>query len=100
MECGLALQILPMDGNNTEDICAVVDDVIAYIDSTGISYFVGPFETTIEGDFDACMHILQECQKRAIQAGCEDLMTYVKIHYAPTKSVLTTAEKLANYHAE
>lgn len=45
----IAVQVLP-DVTETEKVLAIVDKVIAYIDSTGYHYVVGPFETTIEGD--------------------------------------------------
>ena len=57
----LAIQVLPkVEG---EEVIRVVDEVIAYIKSTGLNTFVGPFETTIEGDFDQLMDIAKECQK-------------------------------------
>ena len=42
----IAVQVLP-DVTETEKVLAIVDKVIAYIDSTGYHYVVGPFETTI-----------------------------------------------------
>lgn len=49
MECSVAIQFLPMDAKDDKTICKQVDAVIAYIASTGVNYFVAPFETTIEG---------------------------------------------------
>ena len=43
--------------------------MIAYIAGTGYNYYVGPFETTIEGPYDALMDIVKECQHIAIRAG-------------------------------
>ena len=41
----LAIQVLPkVEG---EEVIRVVDEVIAYIKSTGLNTFVGPFETTM-----------------------------------------------------
>ena len=47
----------------------IVDQVIDYIKSTGLNYYVGPFETTIEGDYDQLMDIVKECQHIAVRAG-------------------------------
>lgn len=48
----------------------IVDEVIAYIKSTGLHCSVGPFETTIEGEsYDQLMEIVTQCQKVAIKAG-------------------------------
>ena len=50
MNASVAIQVLP---NVTEDeeVIRIVDEVIAYIKSFGLSTSVGPFETTIEGDY-------------------------------------------------
>ena len=81
-----------------EATCAAVDAVIAYIDSTGIDYFVGPFETAIEGDYDQCMEILKNCQLVGAKAGCKHVMTYAKINFKPEGDVMTTEHKVAKYH--
>ena len=62
MNCSVAIQYLPLDAATDEEVCRIVDAVIAYIDSTGIDYFVGPFETAIEGDYDECMCIGQHVE--------------------------------------
>ena len=48
MSASIAIQVLPKVETD-EEICRVVDDVIAYIQGTGLHYQVGAFETTIEG---------------------------------------------------
>ena len=47
MNASVAIQSLP-DAANDEELIRIVDEVIAYIKSTGLNYYVGPFETTIE----------------------------------------------------
>ena len=89
-----------MDAQTDEATCAAVDAVIAYIDSTGIDYFVGPFETAIEGDYDQCMEILKNCQLVGAEAGCKHVMTYAKINYRPDGDVMTTEHKVGKYHAD
>ena len=98
MNCSIAIQYLPLDGKDDEEICRVVDAVIDYIDSTGASYFVGPFETTIEGDYDECMEILRQCQLVGAAAGCEHVITYAKINYRANESVMSTEQKVGKYH--
>lgn len=61
----LAIQVLPkVEG---EEVIRVVDEVIAYIKSTGLNTFVGPFETTIEGDL-INLWILQRSAKKYVFA--------------------------------
>ena len=49
MNASVAIQTLPQ-ADNDEELIRIVDEVIAYIRSTGYNYYVGPFETTIEGE--------------------------------------------------
>ena len=67
MNASVAIQVLPsVEG---EDVIRIVDEVIAYIKSSGLNTYVGPFETTIEGDYDQLMEIVRECQLICIRAG-------------------------------
>lgn len=98
MQASVAIQVLPATMDDQET-CRIVDEVIAYIKSSGLNYYVGPFETTIEGDdYDQLLDIVKECQKVAIQAGCPGVTAYVKISYKPEAGVLTIDQKVAKYH--
>ena len=88
-----------MDAASDEETCRVVDAVIASIDASGLDYFVGPFETCIEGSYAACMEVLARCQTVASQAGCGHVLTYAKINYCPGGTVMSTEGKIAKYHA-
>ena len=66
MNASVAIQVLP-NVQDEEEVIRIVDEVIAYIRSTGLNYYVGPFETTIEGDYDQLMDIVKECQHIAGQ---------------------------------
>lgn len=68
----VAIQVLP-SAENDQELCRIVDEVIAYIAGTGLRYEVGPFETTIEGeDYDQLMEIVKECQHVAVRARGEE----------------------------
>ena len=95
MNASVAIQVLP---NVTEDEEVIRIEVIAYIKSFGLSTSVGPFETTIEGDYDQLMEIVAGCQKIAIKAGCDQVSTYVKIVYKPEGDVLTIEKKVSKHH--
>jgi len=91
----VAIQVLPdVEG---EEIIRVVDEVIAYIKSTGLNTFVGPFETTIEGDYDELMKIVKRCQEICIEAGAPSVMSYVKIAYNP-QGVWSIEKKVTKHH--
>jgi len=92
MNASIAIQSLPQVAEEAE-LIRIVDEVIDYIKSTGLNYQVGPFETTIEGDYDVLMDIVKECQHIAIRAGAPSVAAYVKIVYNPDGEVLSIATK-------
>ena len=98
MNASVAIQVLPKVATNEETI-HVVDAVIAFIKTFDVNVEVGPFETTIEGDYDVLMEIVKGCPKICIEAGAPGAMTYVKINYVPP-GVLTIEEKCAKHREE
>ncbi len=97
MNASVAIQVLPKV-NDDEEVIRIVDEVIDYIRSTGLHYYVGPCETSIEGDYDQLMDIIKECQKIAVRAGADAVSAYVKINYRPKGDVLTIERKVTKHH--
>lgn len=98
MTASVAIQVLPRVSDD-EEVIRIVDEVIAYIKSTGLNCYVGPFETTVEGDdYDQLIDIVKECQKVAVRAGCAQVSAYVKIEYKPEGGVLTIDRKVTKHH--
>ncbi len=94
-DTSIAIQVLPsVEG---EEVIKVVDKVIEYIKSTGLNTFDGPFETTIEGDYDTLMEIIKKCQLICIEEGAPSVMSYVKISYNP-KGVWSIEKKVKKHH--
>lgn len=97
MSASIAIQVLPKADTDTK-ICRIVDDVIAYIQSTGLTYQVGPFETTIEGEScDELMDIAKECLKVAVRSGAPKVSAYIKAVYRPAGEILTIRQKIGKY---
>ena len=97
MNASIAIQVLPEVKNDVE-LIRIVDEVIAYIKSTGLHCHVGPFETTIEGDnYDQLMDIVKECQHVAVRAGAPKVAAYVKIVYQPEGDILTIDKKITKH---
>ena len=97
MNASVAIQVLPKVDSD-EEVIRIVDEVIAYIKSTGLRYFVGPCETSIEGDYDELMEIIKECQHVAVRAGAKSVSAYVKVNYRPEGDVLTIDKKVTKHH--
>ena len=97
MQANVAIQVLP-HVNSDEEVIRIVDEVIAYIKGTGLNYYVGPSETSIEGDYDELMEIVKNCQLIAVKAGAPKVSAYVKISFAPDGGVLTIEKKVTKHH--
>lgn len=97
MSASIAIQILPKVEADAE-VCRIVDDVIAYIQSTGLNCQVGAFETTIEGEsIDELMDIAKECMKVAVRSGAPKVSAYIKTVYRPEGDILTIEHKTGKY---
>lgn len=97
MNASVAIQVLPK-AENDEELIRIVDEVIDYIKSTGLNYYVGPCETSIEGEYDKLMEIIAECQRVAVRAGAKEVSAYVKISYRPEGEVLSIEKKVTKHH--
>ncbi len=97
MKANVAIQVLP-HVESDQEVIRIVDEVIDYIKSTGLNYFVGPSETSIEGDYDQLMEIIKNCQLIAVKAGSPKVSSYVKISFAPDGGVLTIDQKVTKHH--
>ena len=94
-EASIAIQVLPEVAG--EEVIRIVDKVIAYIKSTGLNTFVGPFETTVEGDLDTLMDIIKEAQLICVREGAPALASYVKIFFNPNAGVWSIDKKVAKH---
>ena len=100
MKASVAIQTLPK-AENDEELVRIVDEVIDYIKAQGLNYYVGPFETTIEGDdYDQLMDIVKECQHVAIRAGAPKVSAYINVVYEPEGEILTIDKKVTKHHAQ
>lgn len=97
MSASIAIQVLPKVETDGE-VVRIVDDVIAYIQSTGLNYQVGAFETTIEGEsYEELMDIAKECLKVAVRSGAPKVSAYIKAVYRPEGDILTIEQKTSKY---
>ena len=95
-EASLAIQVLPDVAG--ESVIDIVDSVIGYIRSTGLTMHVGPFETTVEGDFGTLMEIAREAQLICIREGAPSVISYIKIFYNPKEGVWSIDKKISKHH--
>lgn len=91
MKASIALQVLPLAQGI--DRIAVIDQVIAYLQTQEVTMVVTPFETVLEGEFDELMRILKEALEVAGQEA-DNVFDNVKINVG---EILSIDEKLEKY---
>lgn len=73
----VAVQVLPVARDKNSYV--LVDEAIALIARSGVSYRVTPFETVMEGTYERLMEVVEEVQAACYKASADTLMCYVKI---------------------
>ncbi|NLX64925.1 MAG: thiamine-binding protein [Clostridiaceae bacterium] len=92
----LSLQVIPCVADDL--IYPVVDKVIAMIAESGLTYEVGPMETTIEGELDELLEIVKKAQYICVREGATRVISMVKIDYRPEG--VTIDEKIKKYRTK
>lgn len=92
----VSLQVIP--NVPPEQVYPVVDKVIEMIAKSGVTYEVGPMETTMEGELDELMEIVKKAQTICIEEGAHRVMSMVKIDYRP--GGVTIDEKIGKYRTK
>ena len=73
-----------------------VDEAIAVIQKSGISYEVGPFATVIEGTYQQVMEVIHNVNEYLYQKGCEEWISNLQIQIRSKKDI-TAEEKTAKF---
>ncbi len=90
----LAIQVLPLGATET---IAAVNAAIAVIRESGVTYEVGPLETTLEGD-DAreLLDVAARAHAAALSAGANAVQSNVRLLERPGR-LMTMREKTAPF---
>jgi len=78
----ISVQIIPK-AKQIEEVIPAVDEAIKIINESGVKYQVQPLETTMEGDLNQLLMIVQKMNERMIEIGCHNVITQMKILYQP-----------------
>ena len=93
----ISFQVLPK-AKTDKKMIKIIDQVIKMIKQSGVSYEVGPMETTMEGDLEPLFQIVKKAQYLCIKEGAENVFTNIKIIYNP-KGVLTIEQKVKKHRS-
>lgn len=92
----VSLQMLPIVEDRNR-MFGVVDEVIRMIAESGVTYCVGPTETTMEGDIDELLNVVKRAHELCHDAGVASAISMVKIVTAGSKDVVSMDEKTGKY---
>jgi len=90
----IAVQIIPF--SKEFEVYSLVDKAIEVIQHSGIKHQVCPFETVLEGEYDAIMHVLKNAQKACLDAGADEVLVNIKIQNRKNADV-TLEDKMDKY---
>ena len=95
MLSAMSIQVLPVTDAGKDEIYRLVDLAIEKIKESGLTYMVGPFETTVEGDLERLFVLARQAHEAVVTASEGRVFTYMKIATAPDLG--TSAEKVDKY---
>jgi uncharacterized protein (TIGR00106 family) len=90
----IAIQLLPLC--EKEKALDYIDQAITIIKHSGIKYEVGPFETTLEGDYNKIMNIVTSIKEEVLNSGANDIIINLKISASRVK-LLSIDDKVNKY---
>ncbi|MDT3959661.1 MTH1187 family thiamine-binding protein [Staphylococcus kloosii] len=85
----MSIQIIPKTPNN-EDVIPYVDEAIKIIQDSGLLYRVGPLETTIQGDMNECLILIQKLNDRMVELEVPSTISQVKFYHVPEGITIET----------
>jgi len=77
-QINVAIQLLPTKSSVNK--IELIDKAILLIQQSGLKHLVCPFETIVEGTYEAIFKLIDDIRKQSIENGCEELIINVKIH--------------------
>jgi uncharacterized protein YqgV (UPF0045/DUF77 family) len=89
-----AIQLLPL--SNNIDKYKIIDEAIALIKVSGLSYVVCPFETVVEGSYTEVMQLIENIKNSALQGQNEEIILNLKLHCNKHKNLFID-DKIGNY---
>ena len=84
----MSIQIIPE--HEDTGVISLVDEAIRIIDDSGLKYQVNPLETTIEGDMNACLILIEQINERMVELECKSIISQVKFYHVPEGIMMDT----------
>lgn len=84
----MSIQIIPE--HQQTGVIPLVDEAISIVDQSGLKYEVHPLETTIEGDLNACLILIEQINERMVELECDSIISQIKFYHVPEGITMDT----------
>lgn len=74
----MSVQVLPYHPGDAK-LYSHITGAIELIESSGLTHFVGPQETTVEGSIDELLNLVKKLNGHLENEGCENVTTNIKL---------------------
>ncbi|MCG1010820.1 thiamine-binding protein [Salinicoccus sp. ID82-1] len=74
----MSVQLLPHHPE-AKDLYSHVGGAIEIIEESGLTHFVGPMETTVEGSIDELMNLIKKLNNHLANEGCDKVISNIKL---------------------
>ncbi|KRG10034.1 thiamine-binding protein [Staphylococcus sp. NAM3COL9] len=85
----MSVQIIPKTADG-EDVIPYVDEAIKIIEDSGLTYRVGPLETTVQGEMNECLILIQKLNERMVELEIPSTISQVKFYHVPEGITIET----------
>lgn len=85
----MSIQIIPKTPKG-EDVIPYVDEAIQVIDDSGLTYRVGPLETTVQAEMNECLILIQKLNERMVELEVPSTISQVKFYHVPEGVTIET----------
>lgn len=93
----IAFQVLALGDVSSKELLQIVDTVIDYVKSQIEEVHVGPFETTLVGNFNHLMDVVTQAIELAGTLN-DQIFVNMKVNYKGAGEVLGIDEKINKHH--
>lgn len=91
----MAIQLLPHHPEKS-DYYEHVAGSIEIIEESGLTHFVGPMETTVEGSIDELMNLVKKLNRHLENEGCDQVTSNIKL--IQSEKPIKIKEILSDYY--
>jgi uncharacterized protein (TIGR00106 family) len=74
-----------------------IDEAIAVIQQSNVKFEVGAFATTLEGEYEQVMKVINDINEYLLQKGCAEWITSIQLQIRSSGDI-TGDEKTAKFH--